>query len=1153
MRIQLRALFALIAILCLLSPAVAQTNFTGNATLNAGDTTYDGQDITVTGCTLTINGPHSFKSLSLKGAKITHSRQEDANYSGGLNLTITGDCSIDGGSQIDVTSQGYAAGAGPGRGRIGFGDGGGGAAHGGEGGFLVYRTSGTVYDNLRTPSQPGSGGGYGFGDPDNDSGGRGGGVVLLRVGGTLLVNGGLTANGVYGIDINGNSSVHGGGGSGGSISLTVGKIAGAGYIQALGANGNNRGGGGGGGRIALYYTDKADYVGSLYAYGGRSGYPNNPAGAGTIFFKSSTQTNGDLLIDNGGQAISAPRTVLSGPQIFDNIKTRQGGALGPLPGQILDLTVTQDVNVGPNSSINAYGRGYPGSQGPGRGADVASGEGGGGAFGGEANNSYYGNNDAVYGDLRDPNSPDAQAAGTHLGSGGGYGNGDPDNTPGGVGGGAIRLNVTGALQVDGTIDAGGDISRNVTGNNVDYPSGGSGGSVYLKVGELRGAGNVYANGVYGSSGGRIALYYASRTGNVTLSADGGAAGTIFLFRNGQTYGDLLIKNGNSALATILEGHQTFENVTVQNRGWLGPHPRQTLDLVVSNDCLIEQYGILGATGRGYAGGKGPGIGDNGLSNNDGGGGGGYGGKGGVSWNQTNFGGKAYGDQFVPTDFGSGGGYAFNNPIYFGGAGGGAVRLTVNGTLTVTNHGSLSSNGSSGNYGGGGSGGSLLLRAAKLTGNSVIQADGGSGEYGGGGAGGRVALYYGDKSEFTGTIEATGNFCQNNPALVAEFGTVYLEQFTGTPDITLTVGTTTLGNGQGTSGAINLTSPAPEGGLTFTISNSDPSALTVPATVTVEGGSTVGTFAITARNVSSSRIATLTVRRFDQVSGKSITVTPWLKGVRFSPGSVGPNVTVTGLLQLNVGSNGVTVNLASDDPSVTVPTSVTIPPGTTQKTFSVTVGSVSAAKTVNITLTYNGETLVGKLYVNPGGPQLKSVTIAPATVLGGSRVFGVVTLTGKAPTGGAIVALTSSNAAAAVPASVTVPAGRSSASFQITTRQVPSSTTVLITGGLGVEKSATLIISTVAVRDLQLIPDVVFGGDSSVGIVTLDSPAPAPVVVTIASSDPAAIPDAAIIIPTGETTGTFYIDTATISSPVNATISARANGNAPKSRVLKITP
>jgi hypothetical protein len=69
------------------------------------------------------------------------------------------------------------------------------------------------------------------------------------------------------------------------------------------------------------------------------------------------------------------------------------------------------------------------------------------------------------------------------------------------------------------------------------------------------------------------------------------------------------------------------------------------------------------------------------------------------------------------------------------------------------------------------------------------------------------------------------------------------------------------------------------------------------------------------------------------------------------------------------------------------------------------------------------------------PALNAVSASPSAVVGGQSATGTVTLTAPAPTGGATIALASANTAFAVPASIAVPQGATSATFPITT--VPS--------------------------------------------------------------------------------------------------------------------
>ncbi len=94
------------------------------------------------------------------------------------------------------------------------------------------------------------------------------------------------------------------------------------------------------------------------------------------------------------------------------------------------------------------------------------------------------------------------------------------------------------------------------------------------------------------------------------------------------------------------------------------------------------------------------------------------------------------------------------------------------------------------------------------------------------------------------------------------------------------------------------------------------------------------------------------------------------------------------------------------------------------------------------------------------PTLTAVTVNPSTVVGGTASNGTVTLSGSAPSGGAGVALASSDSSAAtVPTSVVVPTGSTSAGFSITTSVVAAAKSPVITGTYsGVSHTATLTVN-----------------------------------------------------------------------------------------------
>ena len=91
------------------------------------------------------------------------------------------------------------------------------------------------------------------------------------------------------------------------------------------------------------------------------------------------------------------------------------------------------------------------------------------------------------------------------------------------------------------------------------------------------------------------------------------------------------------------------------------------------------------------------------------------------------------------------------------------------------------------------------------------------------------------------------------------------------------------------------------------------------------------------------------------------------------------------------------------------------------------------------------------------PRLAAVEVNPDGVIGGATAQGRVLLQGVAPAGGTTLTLASSDRdLAEVPETVTVPAGKSSATFPITTRRVGTATAVWIQAELGDDWSAPVL-------------------------------------------------------------------------------------------------
>jgi hypothetical protein len=221
------------------------------------------------------------------GTRLTHAPAGSVDVDG---LLVTGFTTVDvePGASIDVTGAGLD-GARPGTGAITSR---GGGAHAGQGGYGTNKE----YGNYAAPIEFGSGG----------WGTRGGGKVRIALpsGAVLTVNGTISADGEVGSGAEG-------GGSGGSVFITTSRLLGTGKLTARGANGGHSSGtwsaSGGGGRIAVVELAPAGrgggFVGdstfaNVLAQGGGNTYPG---GAGTIFFRTTAQTWGDLILDNKTQ------------------------------------------------------------------------------------------------------------------------------------------------------------------------------------------------------------------------------------------------------------------------------------------------------------------------------------------------------------------------------------------------------------------------------------------------------------------------------------------------------------------------------------------------------------------------------------------------------------------------------------------------------------------------------------------------------------------------------------------------------------------------------------------------------------------------------------------------------------------------------------
>jgi hypothetical protein len=188
-------------------------------------------------------------------------------------------------------------------------------------------------------------------------------------------------------------------------------------------------------------------------------------------------------------------------------------------------------------------------------------------------------------------------------------------------------------------------------------------------------------------------------------------------------------------------------------------------------------------------------------------------------------------------------------------------------------------------------------------------------------------------------------------------------------------------------------------------------------------------------------------------------------------------------------------------------------------------------------------------------KVSTLALNPSTVVGSRGAAATVILNGSAPAGGAVVRLASSDPVAAVPASLAVPAGSGSATFTVATAAVTTATSATISATFGgVTVSDKLVVQPIGIDYVALAPNPAPGGSRVLGIVTLEAPAPAPMVLTLTSSNPslAALEASSVTVPAGTVSQAFSLNTAPVFAPGPVTITATTNGSS-KTATLLVKP
>jgi hypothetical protein len=189
----------------------------------------------------------------------------------------------------------------------------------------------------------------------------------------------------------------------------------------------------------------------------------------------------------------------------------------------------------------------------------------------------------------------------------------------------------------------------------------------------------------------------------------------------------------------------------------------------------------------------------------------------------------------------------------------------------------------------------------------------------------------------------------------------------------------------------------------------------------------------------------------------------------------------------------------------------------------------------ITASYNSSHQTTTLTLLPAAISNLAVSFIPP--IGGNSATGTVTLAGPAGPHGDVVKLTSTTAEVSMPTTVTVPSGQRSVQFTVHSIPVSSNSSTTIRATFGTtSQSITVTLLPAPVSKISFNPSSILGGQTDTATITLLSTAGAyGNLIKLSSSTAEAPVPSTVLVPAGQTSVQFAINTTAVSSTSLATI------------------
>jgi len=328
---------------------------------------------------------------------------------------------------------------------------------------------------------------------------------------------------------------------------------------------------------------------------------------------------------------------------------------------------------------------------------------------------------------------------------------------------------------------------------------------------------------------------------------------------------------------------------------------------------------------------------------------------------------------------------------------------------------------------------------------------------------------------------------------------------------LTCGNQSMTGAGTTTCTLTLSSAAQGGGFTAALSSNN-GAVSVPGWIVVSAGASKATFQATVTAVSTTQTASITANANGSTANFGIQLNACSSGLSVSSttvsfGSVNIGQTATSSVQLtSSGNEPLTIASISVAGSLFqtagLATPLTLNPGQSA-TLTLQFRPDHASSFIGV-VTISSNSPLGATTINLSGdgsaPALAGLTCKDSIVTGSETDGCTVSLNAAAPSGGVLIALSSNNGAVSVPASVSVPAGASSATFAAAIAGVSTPQTASITGTAnGSQKTFGLQLNVASPSLIVSSTNVPFGavivGQTATSMVTLTSSGNAPLTIS----------------------------------------------------------